>query len=501
MRRLLAAAVAALVISSVTGCFAPAPEPGQDGEHRLRIGLPSPPRRQMSPYTDDALRGTQVGASETLVHLDAAGGVVPGLARDWSRIDPSTVRVTLRRGVVFHDGTPLTAAHAAAALTHAVAARPVLRALVGVNLTARAVDDELLELRTDRPDPVLLHRLTSPQLAILGPKAYQRDPGTPDPIGAGTGPYRIVSVQDTSGMTLDRNDAYWGGRPRLAGVDVRFLPDGPARVGALRSGEMDLVSEVPAGQLPTLDHGRLIEVPLPRTVSLYLIGAAGRPFADPGLRAAARTATDPALIARSVYEGRVDPAVGLFGPASEWAAAGRAAASAAAPAVAAPTPAAGRRITLATYTRRPELPEVASALAAALSGQGFEVETIVGDYSTMEPDIMAGRYDALVLSRSYLLEVSDPIAYLVSDFSCRGSFNLTRFCDRDFDARVAAADRLGDLPARHAAALALEAELVNRAVVVPLIHERTRIAIGDDVSGLAADPYERRLVTVETSLG
>jgi peptide/nickel transport system substrate-binding protein len=499
--RVLRAAVAVLMTSASAACFTSEPGPDGDGERRLRVALAGPPNRRLSPFSQDAWRGAQLGASETLVTIDQAGAVTPSLAESWSQVDASTVRLKLRAGVSFHDGTALTAAHAAHSLAHAIAAKPVLRALVSVRLTVTAVGDDTLELHTARPDPVLLHRLASPQLVILAPKAYGRDPSSPDPIGAGTGPYRFTSLQSTSAATLERNDDYWGGRPALAGVDVRFLPDGSARVGALRVGEVDVINQVPIAQLPNLGDRRLIEVPLPRTVSLYLVGAAGRTFADPGLRAAARAAVDQTMIAKSVYEKRVDPGVGLFGPASGWAAArDRAAARDTASPPATPGDPAGRKIMLATYPDKPELPEIASALAAALTARGFAVETVVRDYLTIEPDILAGRFDAVILSRSYLLDVNDPIAYLTSDFSCAGSYNLARFCAPDFDARLAAADDRTDLPSRHAAALALEAELVNRAVVVPLVHDRARFAAAAGVTGLATDPYERTLITVDTSL-
>lgn len=499
--RALRTAAAVLMISASTACFTPEPGPDGDGERRLRMAMAGPPNRRLSPFSQDAWRGAQLGASETLVNIDQVGSVTPGLAESWSQVDATTVRLKLRGGVSFHDGTALTAAHAAHSLTHAIAAKPVLRALVSVRLTATAVGGNMLELRTARPDPVLLHRLASPQLVILAPKAYGRDPGSPDPVGAGTGPYRFTSLQSTSAATLERNDDYWGGRPALAGVDVRFLPDGSARVGALRAGEVDVVNQVPIAQLPNLDERRLIEVPLPRTVSLYLVTATGRPFADPSLRAAARAAVDQTMIANSVYERRVDPGVGLFGPASVWAAAReRAAARATASPPATPGDPSGKKITLATYPDKPELPETASALAAALTTRGFVVETVVRDYLTIEPDLLAGRFDAVILSRSYLLDVNDPIAYLTSDFSCAGSYNLARFCAPDFDARLAAADDRTDLPSRHAAALAFEAELVNRAVVVPLVHDRARFAAAAGVTGLATDPYERTLVTVHTTL-
>ncbi|MCA2212042.1 ABC transporter substrate-binding protein [Jidongwangia harbinensis] len=496
MKQLLAATtLTALILGGTTGCFAePAPADGGD-QRRLRVGLAFAPNARMSPFTDDASLVTQLGVTETLVNLDPDGTVTPALAERWTVTNPSTVRLTLRSGVTFHDGTALTAQHAAAALQHATRARPVPKALAQIRLTATATDDRTVELRTAAPDPVLLHRLATPQLAILAPRAYQSDPAGPDPIGAGTGPFRLTAVRGTSGATLQRFDAYWGGAARVAGVDVRFLPDGAARAGALRAGEVDVINAVPVAQLPHLGDHRLVEVPLPRTVGLHLNSTAGRPFADPRLRAAVRAAADPAAIVASVYEGRVDVGAGLFGPASAWAASGRTGR----PATAAAVPA-GTRITLATYTDRPELPEAASALTAALTGRGFAVRTVVREYTALEPDLLAGRFDAVLLTRSYLLDTGDPIAFLASDFGCAGSYNLARFCDRAFDTRVTRAGELTEPAARQNAALQLEADLIGRAVVVPLAHERARIGTTTDVTDVARDPYERTLVTARTAL-
>jgi peptide/nickel transport system substrate-binding protein len=480
-----------VLVTAAAGCFAGTS--GEQGEQRLQVGLFSAPRHHMSPYADDASIITKLGAAETLVEVDPAGTVTAALAESWSTVDSSTVRLRLRPGVVFHDGTPLTSAAAAAALTNATRAKPVPRALNSVQLTATAADGLTLDLRTAKPDPMLLHRLASPQLVVLAPKAYEHDPGAPDPIGAGTGPYRLAAVQGTSSATLHRFDAYWGGRPKLAGLDVRFLPDGSARAGALRTGEVDVVNALPIAQVPNLGDRPLIEIPLPRTVSLYLVGGAGRPFADPGLRAVARAAADPAAITASVYEGRGDAAAGLFGPASAWAPAGRIART-----TTANTAPPDTKITLASYPERPELPEVASAISAALTERGFEVETVVRSYATLEPEILAGHFDAVLLSRSYLVDSGDPIAFLASDFGCAGSYNLARFCDPGFDAEVAAAAGLEDQQARLTAVLALEADLLDQAVIVPLVHERALLGHAPGVAGLAHDPYERALVTART---
>ncbi|RSM69518.1 hypothetical protein DMB66_11005 [Actinoplanes sp. ATCC 53533] len=125
---------------------------------------------------------------------------------------------------------------------------------------------------------------------------------------------------------------------------------------------------------------------------------------------------------------------------------------------------------------------------------------MVREYTVLEPDLLAGKFDAVLGARSYLLDSADPIGYLRSDFSCDGSYNLAHFCDPAVDARLDSADTLTDVAGRQRAALRIEADLTGRAITIPITHERARIGTTGGVSGLTEDPYERVLVTAGTSL-
>ena len=142
-RTLAAAALAVLTMMGTVGCFADEAGTGKDGADRLKVGLAFGPRRQMSAFTDDAPIASRLGATETLLNLDRNGTFTPGLAESWSQVDARTTRLTLRRDVIFHDGTLMTVTHVVNALRRATAAKPVLKALVGVALTATAVGDDV----------------------------------------------------------------------------------------------------------------------------------------------------------------------------------------------------------------------------------------------------------------------------------------------------------------------------------------------------------------------
>ncbi|GAA2777675.1 ABC transporter substrate-binding protein [Nonomuraea dietziae] len=270
------------------------------------------------------------------------------------------------------------------------------------------------------------------------------------------------------------------------------MPDGTARAAALRTGEADIVEAIPVSQAALLDSRTISEVPMPRTNTLYLNTARGA-FKDPGLRAAARAAIDSKALVTGVYEGRADVAAGLLGPALPWSAR-----RPARPATVEPGPANGTKITLATFTDRAELPEVAAVLRQQLERAGFEVELVVREYAHIEADALEGAFDAFILSRATVLDSGDPVAYMVSDFSCEGSFNIAQLCDERVDAALEEAARTPAGEKRRRAILAAEAAILNTGAAIPMLHERVLQGDAKGVTGSVKDPRERLLITTDT---
>ncbi|MDV6012902.1 ABC transporter substrate-binding protein [Haloechinothrix sp. LS1_15] len=488
-------AVAALLVTlQATACFgAPSGGDGIDAGDggQLSVGLAFPPAQGLSPYGDDAVLLSRLGVVEPVAHLDGAGEPVPALAEDWERVADRTWRFTLRDGVTFHDSTPLTAEHAANSLLRASEASPIPRALKGIELSVSVVDDLILEVSTGEPDPILPRRLSSPNLAILAPSAYRGE--RVDPVGAGTGPFVIDEFDGVERATLVAHEEHWRGRPALDGIEARFVPDGATRAAGVRAGELDVADALPVAQAQALGEAELVEVQLPRVVSLYPNTADG-PMADAGLRAAVRQAVDAEELTSSIFEGTADPAAGLFGDASPWAA------DRELPERTRPGSADGEELTLATYSDRAELPELATAIGDRLRREGFEVSQVVREYSELEVDLLDGAFDLVIGSRSYLLDTGDPVSYLASDFTCAGSYNLSRVCDSDVDAEVAEAATREAVDERQDAALRVERAILGDDLIVPIAHERARIGVADGVTGIAEDPHERLLVTGETTL-
>ncbi|MDQ0598715.1 peptide/nickel transport system substrate-binding protein [Streptomyces canus] len=491
-RHLFSAAVASTLL---TGCFSgsSAEGEGDGGGHgdgkRVRVAMMQPPRSALSPLSDDAFKLSRWSTAETLVKLDADGDAEPALATEWQQ-SGRTWTFEIRDGVTFHDGTKLDAEAVVRSLTTAATASPKPRILDGVELTVKAKDPDTVTVTTADEDPLVPQRLSSPQLSILAAKAYTGK--TVNPVGAGTGPFELTEVDGTSSAALDRYDAYWGGKAKSPGIDVKFVPDGTARAAALRSGEADIVEAVPVSQAALLDEDLITEVPMPRTNTLYLNTGKGV-FKDAALRAAAREAIDAESIVKGVYEGRADVAEGLLGPALPWAAELRS--DVRRTAAAEPN---GRTVTIGTFTDRAELPEVAASLQQQLEKAGFKVKLDVREYANIESDALAGEFDAFILSRATVLDSGDPAAYLYSDFASDGSFNISQLADAQVDAALKKAGGTGAGEARRKAVIAAEAAVLGTDAAVPMLHERVIQGDAADVVDAAHDPRERELVTTDT---
>lgn len=479
----------------LSGCFnEPDDKQPAASDSRIKLAMLQPPRSGLTPLSDDAFKLSRWSMAETLVVLDPIGETQPALATQWQPIDDRSWRFELRPNVRFHDNTTLTAATVVNALTVAANAAPKPRILDGVQLTVVADGDNAVIVSTATPDPLLPQRLSSPQLAILSSAAYGKN-GVVNPINAGSGPFVLRSVNGTSSATLDRFDGYWGEKAQASGIDVNFVPDGPARAAALRTGTADIVEAIPVSQAPLLDQALIHEVPMPRTNTLYLNTRDGV-MADPAMRAAVRDALNRQQLVDNVYEKRADVAQGLLGPALPWAASLRQPVNQPQQAIA-PN---GASITLATFSDRAELPEVAVYLAQQLTAAGFTVKQVVREYSQIESDALAGKFDAFILSRATVLDSGDPVAYLYSDFACEGSFNIAQLCRPEIDQALQQAAAIPAGNERRQAIMRAENLILASDAAIPMLHERVIQGESAQIQGALRDPRERVLINATTKL-
>ena len=166
--------------------------------HRQRLVVASKNRiDSIDPAAAYSVGALQVlsGLGDTLYRIDASGRLEPSLAVGWPQTsaDGLRVRVQLRRGVRFHDGTPFDAAAMVFSLRRFLAIGK-LSYLLGDRVSAvRAVDADTLELTLKRPYSAVAELLSAVNLTPLSPTAY-RHHGRRflNERFVGTGPYRLT---------------------------------------------------------------------------------------------------------------------------------------------------------------------------------------------------------------------------------------------------------------------------------------------------------------------
>ncbi|MEV1293925.1 ABC transporter substrate-binding protein [Pseudonocardia sp. NPDC049635] len=466
---------------------------------RITLAMAFGPSAGYAIDTDDAFVLSQLGVTESLVASGSDGEARPALATGWEQQqdDPRSWRFELRSGVTFQNGEPLTGEAAATALNWLAGVEAPPRALRGIGLAATADGPGAVRITTTAPDPILPLRLSSANAAILAPSAFGATP--PSVQGTGTGPMTITRIDGTQTVTLERNDSYWGERPQLAGVTAEFVPDPSARALALRAGDVDIAQELPesAALEFTGDEYTNETVAAPRTASL-LLNQSRAPFDDIRVRQGVTAAVDRTALGEQALAGSAVPASELFGPAVAWGSQDP---------VPPADPALARRllteagfgpdnplrVELGTYGTRAELPILATAVQEMLRAAGIEATIRVGDHDAREPALLDGDYDMYLLSRSYLLDVPDAGATLISDYSCDGSYNINRYCSPQFDALIAPLATETDPRARQEIFARAAEQLNADAVGVPLVHTRAG-GVGHRVTGYAVDPLAKTLV-------
>ncbi|MFI2563472.1 ABC transporter substrate-binding protein [Paenarthrobacter sp. NPDC018779] len=445
------------------------------------------------------------GCLETLTKYDSAQGkVVPFLATEWKQVSPREWDFTIRDGVKFQDGTELNAESVAASLNSVLKARVPARAFGPSTVSSVvATDAKTVRLTTPVESPLVPFRLASVNTGILSPAAYKGE--TVDPFGHCTGPFVPVSEKVKQSLTLDRNPNYWGGEVKLAGAEVRFITDGATRAAQVQTGEADISLSIPASSVSSLEKASdvsVLKADSQRTATLYMNNARA-PFNNVDFRRAVRSALDLDSLAASVYEGAALPSTGPFAATEPWASS------------ASSSPkqnfdearklleqagyTAGRPLEILAIVERAEFADVATVIQDNLKSIGVPVSITSKESVAAEADVLAGNYDMLLSQRNRLIDIADPIGFLTADYTCKGTYNLSHFCNVEYDQVIAEATTASNTEERYKL-YARAGEILNdQAVNAWLVNQQATDAVRSNVLSYVQDPLSRYVLTAETA--
>lgn len=230
----------------------------------LTIALAAEPTSLDPHFQDhDPTINVQRHVYEFLVGQGPRMELIPELAESWRARDPLTWEFRLRRGVVWHDGTPFTAADAIASFRRVPTVEnspssfvPYVRQITAME----AEGDHTLVLRTAAPFPLMPNYMGAVMIVPARFQTAKTSEFNTMAAAIGTGPYRVVEYARGQRIVLEANPRHWAGPPTYGRVVLRPITATGSRVAALLSGDVDLIEQPPPVDIPALRANQAVRV-------------------------------------------------------------------------------------------------------------------------------------------------------------------------------------------------------------------------------------------------
>ena len=195
----------------------------------------------------------------------------PCLARSWDISDDGLTYTFHLRPAFFHDGTPVTADAVKLNFERQIDSKnpynlpsfPLAEVLFDSVSKVEAVNPTTLRVTQKRPDASLLANLAAEAAGIASRaviEKYGKDFGANASAASGSGPFKLEHWDKGVQFVQVANERYWGGRPRLDRVVWKSVEDSTVRLQQLRAGEIDVMTDVAAKDIPALKADKRFKV-------------------------------------------------------------------------------------------------------------------------------------------------------------------------------------------------------------------------------------------------
>jgi peptide/nickel transport system substrate-binding protein len=312
----------------------PTPEPARD---TLIVALSDAPTT-LDPADHRSRQSETVVRNmfDGLVTRDTRSGVHLELAESLDWLDDVTLQVSLRQGVLFHDGVEMTADDVVFTFERIINENMIeypevhsspRKGLIAPLDSVEKVDDYTVVMNFSGVWPPAMQMLVHQQIV---PQHYLEEVGTEGFVAhpIGTGPFKFVSATGLEEIVMERFDDYWGGAPDLEPVGpacvrqvvFRVIPEASTRVAALLAGEVDIIQALPPELTDTLAQTPGVQVgTAPSTQPKWMeMNVNQPPFDDVRVRQALNYAVDKELIIEAIYGGRAVPLPGPLSPYNNY---------------------------------------------------------------------------------------------------------------------------------------------------------------------------------------
>jgi peptide/nickel transport system substrate-binding protein len=462
------------------------------GAATLRIGMEED-ADALDPATGNTYAGRIVfdALCDKLVDIDANLQIVPQLATDWSwNEDNTALTMTLREGVVFHDGTPFDAEAVKANIERMKTMPDSRRQGELAPITGVEVVDELtVVLNLDAPFAPLLSILSDRAGMMVSPTAAASgDEFTANPVCSG--PYVLADRSPRDFIRLDRFDDYWNveniGYDR---IEYLIIPDSTVRLSRLQAGDLEVVERVAPTDLEAVrNDGDLELLTSPGLAVTHLHLNLNGPLGEnPAIRQALELAIDRNVINQVAFNGEFIADNQMMTPSSIYHSASHpmperdvAAAQALLAEAGVSNPA--LEITFANSVVGSRVAQIIQSLAGEA---GFNVTLVPLEPTSATEAYFGGNFDAYIGNWSGR---ADPDPTLFTYFSTSGSQNLNGYDSPEMDQMLLAARAELDEEARKAIYEDITGLYLTDLPTIPLYHPNWFYAVQSGVEGAVIYP-------------
>ena len=248
--------------------------------------------------TDAGTRDVVFNVYEGLVKPTSDGGFIPAVASDYIISDDAkTYTFTLRDGITFHDGTPVTIEDVKYSIDRYAEIQGESSAFSSLVDSVEVQDDKTLVVNLKESYSEFLPMMT---IAII-PQSNEDPAGNP----IGTGPFKYVSYTPGQNLELEKYDGYWQeGVPSLDSVEFKFIADVDTAFVELQAGTIDILKYLTSAQAETLgDDYNIVQGSMNLVHAMYL-NSAYEPLSKTEVRQALCYAVDRDAINNFIFGGK-----------------------------------------------------------------------------------------------------------------------------------------------------------------------------------------------------
>ena len=435
----------------------------------------------------------------------------PGLAVSWN-ISEDNLEYTfkLREGIKFHDGTDFNAEAVKFTFDRMLKDDhpyhdnifPFAGFYYGNISSVDVIDNLTVKFVLSAPQATFLTMLVHVSGGIVSPTAVAKQ--SPDfgdnPVG--TGPYKFVLWDRGQRIILEANKDYWAGAPKIATLIFKPVTDPTARLGQLKSGEVDLMVAFPPEFIPAIEADENL-VLLQQTGNhtwWVALNTEEPPFNDVRVRQAVNYAIDKKAIIEDVLYGAATLSTSFALPGTVW-----------------------YEPEVTTYPYNPEkakellaeagypngfetdflVPEsgsgmiapvaLATVMQAYLADVGVKANIITQEWNSYLNTLQAGLSAAKagMAEMSWMRDTADPEIYAPFNLACDtalGFFNLGRYCNAAVDKAFEQAKNMTDNKVRVQLYRDAQKIVTEEAPWIFMFHANQTVAARVEVKNVVLNP-------------